>query len=221
MTIEVVTNLIILLTSQIGFIYGFFTILIRRQPLYLKMVVLVMACMMVSRIYVILQFITKGDDPDVFHVGMLGMLGCFLFLFSANFGMIDSLTDDGDKEFIKYRIISWLAPVLIIAGFVPVCFFGGTISKNVSYAVVVLFVALASRYHLKHLIFPDVDYGVVRCIRGYNAVALVLCLAVTVFISGDILSLDIVILISGIVMSICCIVIVPLIKKEASKWTTA
>ena len=33
-------------------------------------------------------------------------------------------------------------------------------------------IAAAGYFHLKHLMIPDVDYGVVRCQRGYNALGL-------------------------------------------------
>ena len=219
MSLAVITNLIMLVASLFGFIYGVFTILIRRNPLYLKMVVLAMACMMISRGYILLQFLVKGEEPEVFHVGMLGLLGCFLFLFSANFGMIDGLADDGSKGYMKVRVISWLAPVVIVCGFVICCDFSNTGSELISYSVVVLVIALASRYHFKHLIFPDVDYGVVRAIRGYNMVALMLCISTTVLIIGDLNDSRGVYFGGGIAMSLWCLILVPILKKEAMKWT--
>lgn len=37
-------------------------------------------------------------------------------------------------------------------------------------------IAAACYYHVKHLLIPDADFGIVRCLRNYIAVAL--CLAV-------------------------------------------
>ena len=45
---------------------------------------------------------------------------------------------------------------------------------KISSAVVCCAVGAACYFHVKHLMIPDVDYGVVRCLRGYNALALVL-----------------------------------------------
>ena len=219
-TIEFITNLIILLCSQIGFLYGVFTILIRERPLYLKMVVLAMACMMVGRIYVLLQYVTKGTVPAGFNVGMLGLLGCFLFLFSANYGMIDGLADDGDIEYLKYRIISFIAPVVLIAIYGAVFLLRGVDTDMIAYAVVILFIAIASRYHFKHIIFPDIEYGIVRSIRGYNVVALLLCVFTALWIVFDLTGHTYMYLICGILVSICSIIIIPLLKKEATKWTT-
>ncbi|HAK58068.1 MAG TPA: hypothetical protein DCP06_03720 [Lachnospiraceae bacterium] len=220
MSIEMITDLTILLCSQIGFLYGVFTILIKQRPLYLKMVVLAMACMMVSRIYVILQYLTKGDVPDGFNLGMLGLLGCFLFLFSANYGMIDGLADDGSAEFMKYRLISFIAPAVLLAGYCSLYFFRSADTGMIMYTIVVFFIALSARYHFKHIIFPDIEFGVVRLIRGYNAVALLLCLFTTLFIISVVTENSIMYLVTGILVSLCCLIIIPLLKKEATKWTT-
>ena len=220
MTLDVITNLIIITASLLGFLYGTFTILLRRNPLYLKMVVLAMACMTISRGYILLQNLVKGTEPDVFHVGMLGLLGCFLFLFSANFGMIDGLADDGSFEYLKVRLISWVVPIAIIVGFVICCVPRNPGSELVPYSIVVLVIALASRYHFKHLIFPDVDYGVVRAIRGYNALALLLCVSTVVLIIADMNGYDVLYLVAGIAMAVWCMMLIPILKKEATRWTT-
>ena len=220
MTVDVIANLIILAASLFGFLYGTFTILIRKNPLYLKMVVLAMACITISRGYVLLQHLVGRSEPEIFHVGMLGLLGCFLFFFSANFGMIDGLADDGSNEFLKVRLISWLVPAVLVAGFIVCCDFSKMDSKLISYSVVMLVIALASRYHFKHLIFPDVDFGVVRAIRGYNAVALLLCISTTVLIIADIRDSVGLYFGAGIAMSLWCLILIPILKKEATKWTT-
>ncbi len=219
MTIEIITNLIILAASLLGFIYGLFTILIRKRPLYLKMVVLAVACMMISRIYLLLQYLTGKDIPDGFHVGILCMLGCFLFLFSANFGMIDGLADDGSMKFLKYRLISWIVPIVLIASFVPMYAFDNISIKLIAYSVVLFVVAISARFHFKHLILPDVDYGVVRQIRGYNAVALFLCLSTTVMLVADLRQMTHLYMVAGCAMALFCLIILPILKKEAMRWT--
>ncbi|MCR5793606.1 MAG: hypothetical protein K6G65_10585 [Lachnospiraceae bacterium] len=221
MFIGVITNAVILCTSLIGFLYGVFFILIHQRPLYLKMVVLAMACMLVSRGYILLQYLVKGEEPAVFHVGMLGLMGCFLFLFSANYGMIDRLADDGSMQFMRYRIVCWLAPLIIVGGFIGFCLqkFSNPGSKLITYLAVILIIALSSRYHFKHLIFPDVEYGVVRAIRGYNAVALLLCISTMVMIIADINGYTGVYLGAGFTISLLCLILIPILKKEATKWT--
>ena len=220
MSIELITNIIVGVASLAGFLYGAYHILIRKKPLYLKMAVMALACMLISCVYTIAQHLVKGYVPGGFHVGMLGLTGCFLFLFSANYGMIDGLADDGSAEFLKYRIISWIAPIVLVFGFFPVYLFGDYSFKRVIYLIIVLLIAFAAKYHFKHLIFPDVDYGVVRAIRGYNAIALILCIATNVFLMSDIIGLEYLYLATGIVMAVCCIAIIPVLKKEATKWTT-
>ena len=48
------------------------------------------------------------------------------------------------------------------------------LAKIVS-AIITLLVMMAGYFHLKHLIFPDVEHGVIRSLRTYNLLALVYC----------------------------------------------
>ncbi len=68
-----------------------------------------------GRLYQVVRLLTVGDIFDRFQLGILGVLGSLLFLFSANFGMMDSLADDGSKEYVKYRIIPLAAPAAAFA----------------------------------------------------------------------------------------------------------
>ncbi|MCR4842542.1 MAG: hypothetical protein K5840_04695 [Eubacterium sp.] len=219
LNIEVLATVIVFLASLAAFIYGVVTILIRKKALYLKMIVLAVACILISRLYLVLQYLTRGEIPDGFHVGILGGVGCFLFLLSSNYGQMDSLADDGSAQFAKYRLISWLAPVVLIIVYIPTFMAGGTLDKVVGYTVAMVFVVISARFHLKHLIFPDVDYGIIKCIRGYNALALLLCLAVTVTFMSEVNSFTYLYLAANIVIAGCCVAILPVLRKEAAKWT--
>ena len=223
MTLEMVTDIIIFIASLVSFIYGFFKILIqKKKALYLKMIVLAIAGIMISRANIMLQYLTRGAENQDFHVGLLGLVGCFLFLLSANYGEMDRLVDDGSKEFFKYRMLSWIAPVILLVIF-SLVFLGGASfsrSRTIMCSVVMLVLAVASRFHLKHYIFPDAEYGVVRRIRGYNAVALVLCLAATVLLMADVTGNSYMYFGAGIVMAIGCLILLPLLQREVAKWTT-
>ena len=219
MSVEMITDYIILICCQISFLYGFFAILIQKKPLYLKMIVMSVACMMVSRISVVLQYLTKGDTINDFNVSMLGLLGCFLFLFSANFGVIDSLADDGSSIFFKYRLISYVAPIILLASYLSVFLFKHTDKEMIATILIVLCISMSSKYHLKHIIFPDIEYGIIRAIRGYNAVALLLCISTTVWLISHVYGQNYLYLATGILISICCLIIIPLLQKEAKKWT--
>lgn len=218
MGFEWVTNNLIFLTATIGFIYGAFRILIRKKPLFMKLPVMALACLAISFLYFILQYLTQGEVPDDFNIGLLGLTGCFMFLFSCNYGQMDSLVDDGSREFTKYRVLSWIPISVLICIFLPVYFSGTSIVTMIGYSVVMLFLVNAARFHFKHLILPDVSYGVIRCIRGYNLTALILCIATATLLTAKCIALDNLYLGAGIVMSVCCVVILPIIEMGEKKW---
>ena len=185
------------------------------------MITLSVGCMAFGRLYQVVRLITIGDILENFQLGVFGVIGGLLFLFSANFGAMDSLADDGSKEFTKYRIIPLLAPIpatMIYVVFLLIPDF--PILVKVVSAVITAFVACASYYNLKHLIFPDVDYGVINCLKTYNFLALVfeyLCIAEMLANSrGN----EIVALIIGVLMGAVLIVIVPTVERGIKKWTT-
>ena len=222
---EWITNNIIFAAAAIGFIYGIFRILIRKKPLFMKLPVMSLGCLSISFLYFIMQYLTRGEVPNGFNVGLFGLTGCFMFLFSCNYGQMDSLADDGNSALTKYRLLSWIPIPILICIFVPVYLCGTPIVIIVGYSVVMLFLVNAARFHFKHLIWPDVNYGVVRCIRGYNLTALILCFATAVLLVAEYIGNEYLYLGAGIVMSVCCIAVLPIIEmgekrwKECSRWT--
>ena len=219
MSIETIAVCIVLFASFAGLIYGVVNIITKKKALYIKMVALAVACITISYLYYMLQIFTRGEMPVGFNVGMLGIIGCFLFLLSANYGQMDSLADDGTKKFAKYRFISLIAPIILAIIFIQVYFTDAEKPKIVSYTLVAIIIMAASRFHLKHLIFPDVDFGVIRCIRGYNIIALILCVSTIFMMVADCADYMMVYLVSNIIMAGCCIVVLPVLKREVAKWT--
>ena len=166
-------------SAGIGFFLGAGKYLKPRKPLYASMIVLGVGCIMIGRAYSFLRLITGLEIEGVFHVGMLGTVGAFAFFFSANFGQIDSLVDDGSKQFLKYRIISLVGIIAAAVMYIFILFSPAPAAEKVIDAVVFVTIAAASYFHIKHILIPDVDYGVVRCLRAYNILTLsygVLCM---------------------------------------------
>lgn len=166
-------------SAGIGFFLGAGKYLKPRKPLYASMIVLGTGCIMIGRAYTFLRLITGLETEGIFHVGILGTVGAFAFFFSANFGQIDSLVDDGSKQFLKYRIISLSGIIAAAVIYIFILFSPAPTAEKVTDAVVFVTIAAASYFHIKHILIPDVDYGVVRCLRSYNICALsygVLCM---------------------------------------------
>lgn len=80
---------------------------------------------------------------------------------------------------IYNAFISLAATALFIAMYV-LLFLISDISKmwKILGAVLTVFAVLSSCFSLKHLIFHNVDFGVVRCMRPYNLLVLICTLSV-------------------------------------------
>ena len=176
-------------------------------------------CMTFGRLYQVIRFLTSGDIFSRFHLGLLGVLGSLMFFFSANFGVMDTITDDGAAENRRYRIIPAAAPALtavLYLAFFPLAELP-LVVKAAAF-VISLLVAGASYYNLKHFIFPD-EYGIIRCLRPYNLLALCfefLCLAEIVAMSRDNAAATLLI---GVLMGAVLPAIVISVDRGIKKWS--
>lgn len=192
-----------------------------RKAVYAQMITLAVGCMAFGRLYQVVRLLTIGDIFERFQLGILGVIGSLLFLFSANFGMMDSLADDGSKQYTKYRIIPLAAPAAYIAVYLVFFFFTDSAPLvKIAAGVLTVFVSGAGYFNLKHLIFPDVDFGVIKSLKLYNILALVfgaLCMIEMITVSrGNIAA----ILITGILMGVILLVIAPTVERGIKRWTT-
>ena len=221
MNLYLIANIITCLCAFIGFIYGIVVFFKPKKAVYAQMITLSVGCMAFGRLYQVVRLITIGDILEHFQLGVLGVIGSLLFLFSANYGAMDSLADDGSKEFTKYRLIPLAAPISAIAVYVIYFLLSDfpLLVKVVS-GIITLFAAGASYYNLKHLIFPDVDYGVINCVKTYNLLALIfeyLCIAEMI---ANSCGSEIAVLVISIFMGAVLIAIVPTVERGNKKWTT-
>ena len=161
------------LCAAAGFAYGLFRFFRAKSALYIRMIVYGIGCAMLGRLFETLQLFTTGSIQEGFHVGILGVVGSFLFFFSSNYGQMDSLVDDGSAQYRKYRLTALAAPAAVLGLFAVYAAFAGLTQTTVVFGVESLIIAAATYYHLKHLIIPDVSYGVIRSIRKYNLLALI------------------------------------------------
>lgn len=164
-------NLFILTGAIFSAIYGFITVLKPKVPLFYKIIFYGFGSYLLAVCYSLL-YSALMPDASGFHAGYWGYAGLFFFLFSSYYGAMDRLADNGESQYNKYRILAGIpASLIIISG----------ISKilNGSAAFEQLFlipVAGTAYFSCKHLIFPDIDMGIIRVMRKYNAVILCLCL---------------------------------------------
>lgn len=219
--IYLISNIFICVCALISFILGIVQFMKPKKPLYAQMIVLGVGCIAFGRMYQTVRLLTGGDILDEFQLGMLGTIGSLMFFFSANFGAMDSLADDGSKEYTKYRLIAFAAPLTAIVLYVTLLLFSDVprLWKIIG-AVLTFFIMQATYFNLKHLIFPDVDYGIINCLKPYNAVVLfyaLLCIADTIAMSRE---SEIAVAVVSAQIGITVLLITPMLMKGVKKWTT-
>ena len=214
-----IANIITCVCAFVGFIYGSITSFKPKKAVYPQMITLAVGCMAFGKLYQVVRLVTSGEIFGQFQLGVFGYIGSLLFLFSANYGAMDRIADDKSKAFRKYRIIGLAAPCVVAVLYAFFIFSTELpVMAQIVSVVTVVLAMNASYFHLKHLIFPDVDYGVIKCLRPYNFSALIytfLCLVEMIVIgTGN----EISILIIDILMGVILIDIIVLSERGIKKW---
>ncbi|MBR7037819.1 MAG: hypothetical protein IKI21_01020 [Oscillospiraceae bacterium] len=215
---EKIMYLAMTICAALGFGHGLSCFFRKRSALYIRMIVFGIGCAMLGRLFETLQLFTNGEIPPGFHVGILGVIGSFLFFFSSNYGQMDSLVDDGTKKFLRYRLISLIAPAVMI-GLYAVCLPRiETVQSAVVGGIETIVIAMAAYFHLKHVIIPDVDLGIIRSLRYYDLLALtyaVLCMAEQVL---TVYPIPAALIAVYVLMCIALLLFVPILKGGMKKW---
>ena len=213
-------NLAVFLAALSGFLRGAPRYLRPRKPLYASIIVMGMGCVALGRLFQCVRLLTGFPLTGGFQVGVLGVMGAFSFFFSSNYGQIDSLVDDGGPAFRRYRALAWAGPAGIAVLYVPVLLGPQGPADKAIGAVVAAVIAAACYFHVKHLLIPDVDYGVVRCLRRFNALALLfaaLCMLESIalaYSSGALL------IASGVLLTAAAAAVVPVMDRGVRAWRT-
>jgi len=214
-----IVELLLLLGPIIGFIYGFICCCRRKTPLFNQLVVAALGCMMLSRLYEFVIFLTTGSLPESFNLSVLGDAGGFLFLLSASFGQMDGLVDDRKKENRKYRLIPLIAPLLIIAISIALYLIKQDMTVIFFVFPVFLVTLFSSYYNLKHLIFPDVELGILKSIRSYNGFTLFGTFSYILLCFGEVVEQTWIFTIGAFFVAFWYILVFPVLKGGSDKWT--
>lgn len=217
--ILIITNLLMCICAAVGFVNGAILFYKNNQPLYSQMATSALGCAALGRLYNIAVIFCGDGIPRTFNTGMLAGIGCFLFLFCANFGQMDSLCDMDDPKNKPIRFLALLAPlVLIWTGVFIVAMSPERLIYKVTLVIVLLVIMLASYYNLKHLLIHDVEFGIIRSIRGYNLVVLLLELLSSAEIGLTAFSLEKPLIPVQLLMCVCFVVMIPALKKGGQQW---
>ncbi len=202
-----------------GFIFGAICFYRKKAAFFNQLVVSALGCMMLGRIYELVFWLTAGNLPEGFDLSVLGDVGCFLFLLSASFGQMDGLVDGREKKDVKYRLIPLAAPALILAAGVFLYLHKNDISVIFSDLIIFAVTMVSSYYNLKHLIFPDVDFGILKSIRGYNALTLGGTLSFVLLCVGEEIGNLTLFGIGALLTGLWAFAVIPVLKGGSRKWT--
>ena len=115
--------------------------------------------------------------------------------------------------------MAFLAPIVILLLFIPILFNNVGAALKIGVAVQFISIASASYFNLKHMIIPDVMFGIISSIRPYNALALALELLFALELFASNIGLNIIGAILALTIAIVYALIVPIMKKGVAKWT--
>ncbi len=220
MKLAAVTNIYLLICACAGLIYGLTASYRRKQPLYFRLMIFPMACQVFLRAFYIVTLLCYGDLPDGFNIGFLGFAAFFLFLYLPNVGVIDHLLDENGRGYKKYRLLALILPAAELALAVLTMLYDGfELDVRISCAVLLLLAALAGYFNLKHLIMPDIEGGIVRALRSFNALCIALELLTLAEVGLYCASLrGSVFAIIQALLGVMYVVFLPLLNKETKKW---
>ena len=160
-----------------AFAYGAMYFFTHRTPMYFKILICAVGCYAMSDVFCNLLNIFSRETHFCSGIATLGYFGCFLFMFSANYGEFDSLVDDKSPALRKYSAVALAAPLLFFGGGIVVFF--RVLHVAGAWQAFIFFLpyipaSLASYFNFKHMIMPDMNFGFIKGVRRCNISALLL-----------------------------------------------
>ncbi len=218
--IIIIVKLLVAAASLFGAAYGIYKTVKKNMPFYFSMIIFGVMCAAMGRIFEALTRALTGEYTAGFQIGVLGIVGSILFFFTSNQGLMDRLGDDGSDKMKKCRALGFLAPAVFLVMWVFILLSGCGI-KQIIVSSMVTFAALPAGYfHLKHILLPDVEDGIIKNLRGYNLIALIyeaLCIAERLCFSYN--ASEEVFVAVYIAIGIVLALLVPVLEKGVLRWT--
>ena len=219
MNLLLIANIIVCVCAFAGFIYGGILFFRPKKALYAQMITLAIGCVAFGRLFLMCRMLTGGEITTTFQLGFVGMIGSFLFFFTANYGAVDSLIDDSINDGIIHKIIPFIAPVTAVALYVGFFIIGETsLMWRIFGGILTVIIMASSYFNLKHLLSPDIDKGIITCLRPYNLLALVYAMSVLVECVGLSRGANVLAFVAAVVSGISILLIIPLIEWGVKKW---
>lgn len=214
-----VLNFAAMVCAGIGVLFGA-KYLLNQKNMYAFMIVLGVACFGLGRAFQCIRLWTGDTITGRFQPGILGLMGGFSWFFSANFGQIDSLVDDGSEDFRRYRRVGLLGPACVAVLMIPIIAGSDNLGYMAGCVLTGIMIAASCYFHVKHLWIPDVEKGIVYCMRRFNAMAAIMSLLCLMELNALTYGHEPLLIISYVGQCIVLLLIIPIMERGVKKWTT-
>ena len=209
---------VVVIMCAVALIYGACVMMLRKLPLYFKLSICAVGCLMLGYIFDICDYIVNGMVGEEYIIGYLGSTGSFLFLLTASVGYMDGIMDDGSPKIKKSRYIALIAPIIVVALWIPNMFADVPTLTKTAYSILWIPAMFSSYFNLKHAIIPDMGFGFVKAIRPFNIAALSFTFLQLIHLTIWNFCGWIPLLISGIVFGFSCIIMVVMADRGVKGW---
>ncbi|WP_282751322.1 permease, partial [Emergencia timonensis] len=142
-------------------------------------------------------------------------IGCYFFLLSSYYGAMDRLADGGEKEYRRIRLAAAI-PLILPLGLLTLNMAKAGLTASLPFLFLVIPMTLTLYFAVKHLVFPDVELGIIRVMRPYNACAVFFC--ITELLSQFVFFPESVRRIATILSCLLLVLLLPLAEKGVRKW---
>ena len=198
--------------ALIASVYGCVTVFRKKTPLFYKIIFFSMLVCFMGNVYTLLYHHLWQMGDTGFHMGYLGYIGMFFFLYSSYYGAFDSIADGKEPEFRRFRMIAGVVAILFFAGSI---FFLGVGGKDFWKCLILIPMSFTMYFATKHLIIPDVEMGIIRVMRPYSALIIGLCICMLpniLSIAGWLQTIGDIC--AGILLALC----MPIARNGVRKW---
>lgn len=202
-----------LVGSLIASIYGGYTCFQKKIPLFYRIVVFSALTSLLGNVYTVLYEHLWQPAETGFHIGYLGYVGMFFFLYSSYYGALDNLADGKQPELRRFRVAAGIAAAAFFVGSVLLLYFG---NKAYWMYIVLIPMSFTVYFAVKHLIIPDIEMGIIKVMRLYNALVVGICVCMLLRFAAvpDSMLETLGGIGTGILLSVC----LPVARNGVRKW---
>lgn len=178
--------------ALVAFIYSSRRLFVKGMPLYFQIVVCAIGCLLIEKVAYLIEFYTNALNEGT-GVYVLGIMGCLMFLLSANHGVLDRLVDDGNST-LKIKLAGYFIAIVILIGIVFNFMLVSTVSltTGIILAIVCIPAVPAAYFNVKHLLLPMDPFELLKNTRAINVLSLTYYISVISYMLSSMLDLSIV-----------------------------